>query len=98
MIVASMDRAFIIAIDSLAPRHRRVLANLLAGGTEKEIAADLAWPLISVHESVRAVYRHFGVTSRAELSARIIRSLVRNQPSPPVEEGALLDEVFKQVR
>lgn len=57
----------------LAPRLRQTLMLLLEGDGEKQIAARLALHPTTVHDYVRAVYRHFGVHSRAELMARYVR-------------------------
>ena len=41
--------------------------------TEKQVAASMGVGVPTVHERVQAIYRHFGVTSRAELLAHFIR-------------------------
>ena len=68
---------------SLAPRLRQTLDCLLDGDGEKQVAARLALSLPTVHQYVTALYRHFGVSSRAELLAHFIRRL----PRPPTEDG-----------
>jgi DNA-binding CsgD family transcriptional regulator len=57
----------------LAPRQREVLHHLLNGDSEKQIARRLGLTPQSLHQYVKAVYRHFDVHSRAELLARWIR-------------------------
>lgn len=57
----------------LAPRHRKVLEALLDGDSEKQIARRLGYSQSTVHEYIKAIYRHFRVESRAELMARWIR-------------------------
>lgn len=58
----------------LSPRLKQTLERLLHGDSEKEIASHLTLSLATVHQYVTALYRHFGVSSRAELLARFIRS------------------------
>ena len=56
----------------LAPRLRQTLVLLLRGHSEKETAARLNLSRNTVHKYVTALYRHLGVTTRAELMARHI--------------------------
>ena len=58
---------------SLSPRMRQTLERLLAGDSEKEIAARLNLSPHTVHVYVKTLYRRFGVCSRGELFARFIR-------------------------
>jgi DNA-binding CsgD family transcriptional regulator len=58
----------------LRPRHRETLEWLLTGATEKEIAAGLGLSVHTVHQYVKAIYRRFGVTSRAQLMASRLRN------------------------
>jgi DNA-binding CsgD family transcriptional regulator len=57
----------------LSPRLRQTLDCLLEGDGEKRVAARLGLSLPTVHQYVTALYRRFGVASRAELMARFIR-------------------------
>jgi DNA-binding CsgD family transcriptional regulator len=57
----------------LSPQRRQVLECLLEGDGEKQIAARLGLTRQTVHQYVKAVYRHFRINSRAELMARWIR-------------------------
>lgn len=57
----------------LAPRARRVLACLLEGDTDKQAAARLLMSTHTVNQYTKAIFRHFGVRSRAELLARWVR-------------------------
>jgi len=66
-------------IAELSPRRRQVLAGLLDGLAEKQIAAQLDLSVPTVHEHVTALYRHFGVASRGELLALFLRR--RNGPA-----------------
>ncbi|MFI4898527.1 MAG: helix-turn-helix transcriptional regulator, partial [Phycisphaerales bacterium JB059] len=58
----------------LTPRQREVLDLLLDGDAEKQIAKTLGISRPTVHEHVTALYRHFEVSSRAELIALFIGS------------------------
>src|SRR5262249_44250777 len=64
--------------EGLSPRLRQVLACLLEGDGEKQVAARLRLSGPTVHQYVTALYRHFDVCSRAELLSRFVRS-----PPPP---------------
>jgi len=54
----------------LSPRERGVLALLMDGLPEKQIAAQLAISVHTAHTYIKAVYRKLGVRSRAQLMAR----------------------------
>lgn len=54
----------------LSPREKQTLWKLLAGRGEKEIAAEMHLSVNTVHHYVKALYRHFNVSSRAELLAK----------------------------
>jgi DNA-binding CsgD family transcriptional regulator len=58
---------------SLSPRLRQTLTALLDGDSEKQAARRLGLSINTVHEYVTALYRHFGVSSRAELLALFLR-------------------------
>lgn len=58
------------APDDLPPRLRDTLAALAEGLSEKQVAARLGISAHTVHEYTKALYRRFGVQSRAELLAR----------------------------
>jgi DNA-binding CsgD family transcriptional regulator len=55
---------------SLTPRQRQTLQLLLSGHGEKQIAAHLGLSPNTVHHYVKAIHRHFRVSSRSELLAR----------------------------
>jgi DNA-binding CsgD family transcriptional regulator len=59
-------------LGELAPRQRDVLVLLVRGLSEKQVAADLQISQNTVHDYVKALYRRFGVNSRAELLAQFI--------------------------
>jgi DNA-binding CsgD family transcriptional regulator len=56
----------------LSPRLRETLYCLLEGDSEKQVANRLDVSVPTVHQYVMALYRKFGVNSRAELMARFI--------------------------
>jgi len=58
---------FLIAETPLTPAERRVLQHLLTGISEKEIGLQLGITTNSAHQYVVAIYRKFGVNSRAAL-------------------------------
>jgi DNA-binding CsgD family transcriptional regulator len=55
---------------ALSPRQRQTLEYLLAGHSEKQIAGKMRLSPNTVHHHVKALHRHFGVSSRSELLAR----------------------------
>ena len=57
---------------ALSRAQSRVLKFALTGLTEKQIALRLHRSPHTVHSHLRAIYRHFCVSSRAELLARAI--------------------------
>ena len=62
----------------LPPRVRETLSCLLDGDSEKQAAARMNLSRETVHQYVKALYRHYRVESRAELLARVLR-----RPTPP---------------
>jgi DNA-binding CsgD family transcriptional regulator len=61
-------------LHGLSPRLRATLDRLLAGDTEKLIAAGLGLRAATVSKYAGKIYRHFGVNSPAELVAYFIAS------------------------
>jgi DNA-binding CsgD family transcriptional regulator len=57
----------------LTPRLRQVLDCLLDGDSEKQAAAKLGVRPVTVHDHVKRLYAHFGVTTRSELMAYFLR-------------------------
>lgn len=57
----------------LGPRCRQVLACLLEGDSDKQIAKRLKISNFTVNDYVKTIFKHFGVLSRTELMARWIR-------------------------
>ena len=58
---------------TLTPRLRDTLRCLLEGDGEKQAASRLGLSTQTVHQYVKALYRHFRVTSRPELMAYFLR-------------------------
>ena len=58
---------------ALPPRLRPVLAHLLDGHGEKQVAAELGLSRHTVHEYVKVLYRKLAVSSRGELMAQFVR-------------------------
>jgi len=58
----------------LPPRMRQTLEGLLAGDSEKQVAAKLGLSRHTVHVYVKQLYKHYEVSSRAELLAQWVRS------------------------
>jgi DNA-binding CsgD family transcriptional regulator len=57
---------------SLSPRLRQILLLLLAGHSRKQIARGLDLSEHTVDDYMKAMHRHFRVSSRGELMARFI--------------------------
>jgi DNA-binding NarL/FixJ family response regulator len=53
----------------LPPREVTVLRLLLSGAAEKQMARTCELSVHTIHSYVKALYRRFGVASRAELMA-----------------------------
>ncbi|HEX4415247.1 MAG TPA: LuxR C-terminal-related transcriptional regulator [Lacipirellulaceae bacterium] len=68
--------------DGLSKRLRETLSLLLEGLSEKEVAQTLGLSASTVHEYVVMLYKHFRVSSRAQLLAYFIR----RTPAPRTEE------------
>ncbi len=69
--------------DLLPMRLKRTLEHLLAGQSEKQVARAMGISHNSVHQYVKQVYRHFGVTSRPELLARLLEGGPGSEHSAP---------------
>jgi DNA-binding NarL/FixJ family response regulator len=63
--------------DKLSPRLRQTLACLVEGDSEKQLAARLGLSQATIHQYVTALYRRFGVSSRAQLLALAIKRMAR---------------------
>jgi DNA-binding CsgD family transcriptional regulator len=70
---AQYSRPVTRSILGLSNRHAETLERLLAGDSEKEIAARIGVSRNTVHVYVTGLYRHFNVSSRGELLARFVR-------------------------
>jgi DNA-binding CsgD family transcriptional regulator len=72
----------------LTPRQRQVLAQLMAGASEKELAYELNVSPHTVHEHIKAIHRAFGARSRGELLARVAKAKGQGQRTRLVAERA----------
>ena len=63
----------------LSPRLRQTLACLLEGHSEKQVADRLGLSHDTTHQYVKELYRHFGVGSRAQLMAYVLKRIGRGQ-------------------
>ena len=59
--------------DTLSPRLRQTLLCLVEGDSEKQIGSRLGLSVATVHQYVTLLYRRFGVHSRAQLLAHVLR-------------------------
>jgi DNA-binding CsgD family transcriptional regulator len=81
---------------NLPPRWRQTLDCLLEGDSEKQVAQRLGISPLTIHEYVKGLYRHFGVSSRSELLAFFLRRYgaarpwKASDPPPPRHESRLL--------
>ena len=57
---------------ALSPRLYVTLQRLMAGDSEKQVAYHLGLSHHTIHGYVKAIYRHFGVSSRGELFAHCV--------------------------
>lgn len=80
VLVSADDR---LSPTRLAPRVRETLSCLLEGDSEKQVAARLNLSRETVHQYVKALYRHYRVASRTELLALVFR---RRAPGRPESE------------
>jgi DNA-binding CsgD family transcriptional regulator len=63
--------------ETLSPRLRQTLACLLEGESEKQIAARLSLSFATTHQYVTTLYRVFGVCSRGQLMAHVLKRMRR---------------------
>ena len=59
---------------ALSPRTRQVLALIVDGLSNKQVAQRLNLSPYTVGDHLKAIHRHFGVSSRAELLRHLTRS------------------------
>jgi DNA-binding CsgD family transcriptional regulator len=75
-----MDRAE--SSKPLTKRERTLVAQLLAGQSNKAIAEALGISTQTVRNQLTALFRKVGVSSRLELAAKLARPPTRD-PEPP---------------
>jgi DNA-binding NarL/FixJ family response regulator len=66
--------------DDLSPPLRQTLACLVEGDSEKQVAARLRVSHATAHQYVTALYRRFGVKSRGQLLAHVVKRIARWAP------------------
>lgn len=66
---AALHHGLLIADAPLTPTERKVLAALLAGGSEADIARQLGLTAATVHTYATRIYRKFNAKGRAGLTA-----------------------------
>ena len=62
------------SVRSLSPRQKQVLWMLCGGDSEKQVAEKLSISPHTVHDYVKALHKHFDVTSRGQLIQKVLRS------------------------
>jgi DNA-binding NarL/FixJ family response regulator len=68
---AGRARRSTVSFNGALPRRQdQTLQHLLRGDSEKQVAQKLSLSKHTVHVYVKALYRHYGVSSRAELLAK----------------------------
>lgn len=67
----------------LPRRQSQTLKLLLQGKSEKEVASTLGLSPHTIHVYVKALYRHWGVGSRAELLSRVFGELLHDRSAEP---------------
>lgn len=68
----------------LTPREKDVVAVLLRGGQDKEIANSLGLSSHTVHSHLDRIYRKVGVTTRCELILRVFSEYAAGQSDEAV--------------
>lgn len=58
---------------TLRPRLRETLELILSGDTERQVAEKMTLSVHTVHDYVKSLYIHFGVSSRTELLSRWVQ-------------------------
>jgi len=70
-------------VADLSCRQREVLDGFRNGDSEKQVARSLSLSINTVKAHVRHIYERFGVSSRGELLARLLRGDEAEPPDPP---------------
>ena len=65
------------SLKGLTPRLRQTLERLMAGDSEKQVAAALHVTPATAHEYIGRLYSHFAVGSRGELMAYFLHRTPR---------------------
>jgi DNA-binding CsgD family transcriptional regulator len=81
-------------MEALSPRLHETYWFLITGESERAIAAKMSISAHTVHDYVKTIYAHFGVSSRHKLIACRMEPLAkrqmthRNKPGPPQQPTA----------
>jgi DNA-binding CsgD family transcriptional regulator len=90
-IVPLVGRALVSAAEpnptSLGRRLRQTLACLVEGDSEKQVAARLGVSQATAHQYVTALYRRFGVHSRGQLLAHVVKRVGHKEWSQGLDIG-----------
>lgn len=73
MRMSRADHAWPEEVAQMSPRMRQTFEALMTGASEKQIAAKLQISPHTTHQYIKTLFRTFGVTSRPELMARVLR-------------------------
>jgi len=85
-----LGNGLLIADTPLTPTERKVLHGLLAGRSEKEIAAQIGQTYNTTHHYVGTLYRKFAVTNRSALVALWLGATPEGTGDPsPVSPGTV---------
>jgi DNA-binding CsgD family transcriptional regulator len=64
-----LNRGIVLGDSPLTPTEQDVLAALLTGASEKEIARSMGHSPYTTHDYVKSIYRKFAVSNRSALMA-----------------------------
>lgn len=78
----------------LSPRLRQTLDLLLRGLSEKQLAARLGLSRATVHEYITSLYRHFGVSGRAELMAYYVHRQAEGSNGVHAPAGSIQNQKY----
>lgn len=75
LLLVSSPRLDARSLDRLTDAERDVVAHLIAGSTNADIAARRGTSVSTAATQIQSVYRKLGVSSRSELAARLLRRM-----------------------
>lgn len=80
---SSVGRAGASTLDELTERERNVLALLVEGRTNREIAAELLFSLGTIRADTVSIYRKLGVKGRTDAVAHAVTARLAQDPERP---------------